>query len=161
MTVKFCKTSDGWVPDRLNSRRLRKRFNKRCGNTTFSTLNVHNLGAQREDSDFHFSYCKSLGHDVTCLTETWNAHQRHESWYCVASADNVNGKERAAGVCLMLSARFVALQMQRGTLGIRGCFIRIQGPVVNLFFVGIYLPANGSYADTIELIRQLTDLLDE
>ena len=36
---------------------------------TFATLNVRNLGREKPNSDFNFSYLKQLVHDATGLTE--------------------------------------------------------------------------------------------
>ena len=139
-----------------------KGFNKKWSKkgVTFSTLNVRSLGCKRADADFYYSYCESLGHDATCLTETWNSQRNFESWNCVTSEENNSGKDRAAGVCLLLSNRFASLQLSRGNIGTRGCWVRIQGPVCNLLIIGVYLPPQYSKTCAIGIMQGLKRVLN-
>ena len=148
--------------DKGNTTTRYKQFNKQWGNIArLSTLNVRSFGYKKEDREYYYSYCKSLNHDAFCATETWNSHRHFESWDCVASAENLSGVDKAAGVCIILSRRFASLQMNRGKLGKRGCWVRIRGPVCNLLIIGIYIPSEWTRASTIELIRMLMELLRE
>ena len=100
---------------RANRQRSHRKFNKLWGyDATFATLNVRNLGRERPDSDFNFSYLKTLAHDATGLTEMWNTHRHYESWDCVTSETNTTGRDRPSGACIMLSKRFASRQMNRG-----------------------------------------------
>ena len=115
-----------------------RKFNRFWGHTTLATLNVRSLGQLRRDSDYHYSYIKGLNHDATGLTEMWNTHTRYESWTCVTSAPC--GDDKPSGVCIILSERFASRQLNRGRIGSRGCWIRVQGPVCNLLLMCVYLP---------------------
>ena len=58
------------VVTRANGNRAHLKFNKFWEHDiSLSTLNVRSLGAERQDSDFYFSYLESLGHDATGVTE--------------------------------------------------------------------------------------------
>ena len=143
---------------RRNSRR--RNFNKTwVKEFIFSTFNIHSFGCKRADSEYNYSYCESLNHDASCITETWNTQRHFESWRCVVSKENLSGKDRPAEVCIILSKRFASLQMNRGNLGTRGCCVRIKVPVCNLLIIGIYLPSQYSRATAVELLKALKELL--
>ena len=116
-------TSRSQFIDQSRNLNRKKKYNKKWGNVGFSTLNIRSLGSKREDADFYYSYCESLGYDATCLTEMWNSQRHYESWNCVVGEENVSGADKAAGVCIILSQRFATLQMNRGNLGTRGCWV--------------------------------------
>ena len=144
------------------SRKRNKAFNKKWdGGVTFATLNVRSLGCKRADADFYYSYIKSLAHDATCLTEMWNTQRHYEAWSCVTSEENVSGSDKPAGVCIMLSNRFACAQINRGKLGTRGWWVRIQGPVCNLLIIGIYLPPQYSKTCAVGIMKSLKQLLKE
>ena len=85
------------------------------------TLNVHNLGSKRDDTDFYYSYLKSLSHDAIGDMEAWNTQRHCDSWRCVIGEPNLTGEDRNSGVFILFSQRFVSRQLQRGRLGRRGC----------------------------------------
>ena len=53
----------------------------------------------------------------------------------------------------MFSRHFSSRELNRGrrttTVGTRGCWVRIQGPVCNLLLIYIYLPPIGSKAEVV------------
>ena len=138
-----------------------RKFNRHWGHVTFATLNVRSLGRRRQDADFYYSYLQSLNHDALGLTEMWNSQHRYDSWDCVTCEPNNGGGDRPAGVCIMLSQRFVSRQLHRGRIGTRGCWVRIQGPVCNLLIICIYLPPIGSKAEVVSLMKGLRAVLSD
>ena len=143
-----------------NCNKNKKPFNKKwCGAITFSTLNVRSLGSDRADADFYYSYFESLGHDAICMTEMWNSQRHYESWRCVTSETNSSGCDRPAGVCILLSSRLACSQLDRGKLGTRGCWVRIEGPVCNLLIIGIYLPPQYSKTCAVDALKALKAFL--
>ena len=136
------------------------RFSRRWkGEITFTTYNIRSFGYKRADSEFYYSYFENLNHDALCITETWNSQRHFESWNCAVSAENLTGKDKPAGVCIILSKRFASLQMDRGSLGTRGCWVRIRGPVCNLLLIGVYLPPQRSKTNDVDIMKQLKALL--
>ena len=153
-----------WVhveEDAIRELRGHRKFNRFWGHVTLATLNVRSLGRRRQDSDFYYSYLTSLRHDALGLTEMWNSQRRYDSWTCVTSETNFSGKDRPAGVCILLSERFASRQLHRGRIGTRGCWVRIQGPVCNLLIICIYLPPLGSKAEVISIIKGLCEVLGD
>ena len=133
-----------WVHEEEHAiRELRghRKFNRFWGHVTLATLNVRSLGRRRQDSDFYYSYLQSLEHDALGLTEMWNSQRRYDSWTCVTGETNFSGKDRPAGVCILLSQRFASRQLNRGRIGTRGCWVRIQGPVRVQLAHNLHLPA--------------------
>ena len=138
-----------------------RKFNRFWGHVTLATLNVRSLGRRRQDDGFYYSHLKSLNHDVMGLTEMWNSQKRYDSWDCVTCEPNHGGGDRPAGVCIMLSKRFASRQLNRGRIGTRGCWVRIQGPVCNLLIICIYLPPIGSKTETVSLMKGLREVLND
>ena len=136
-----------------------RKFNKFWGCVTLATLNVRSLGSKRQDADFYYSYLESLSHDALGLTEMWHTQRRYDSWTCVTSEPGQGGEDRPAGVCIMLSKRFASRQLNRGRIGTRGCWVRIQGPVCNLLLICVYLPPLYSKADVVILLKGLKEVL--
>ena len=89
----------------------------------------------------------------------WNTQRHYESWECVTGETNQGGGDRPSGVCIILSKRFANRQLNRGRLGTRGCWVRIQGAVCNLLIICIYLPPLYSKADAVTLLKKLRELL--
>ena len=75
---------------------------------------------------------------------------------------NLTGEDRNSGVFILLSQRFASRQLQRGRLGRRGCYVRIQGATCNLLIICVYFPPFYSNApEAIRLLKKLKELLDE
>ena len=53
---------------------------------------------ERIDSDYYFSYLKSLAHDALGATEMWGTHRHYESWDCVTSEVDKSGGDKPSGV---------------------------------------------------------------
>ena len=68
-------------------------------------------------------------------------------------------KDKAAGVAILLSNRMEKKVMSFGTEGNRVCWVRLRGPVCNLFVIAAYLPHRGrvspSQDDTIADIQNI------
>ena len=113
-------------------------------------------------------YCRLLGYDTLGLTELHNvqAQKRFQgrTWVHSAPAGNdENGKnpDPAAGVAIMLSNRMANKVISSGHVGTRIAWVRIAGPVCNIFFVVVYIPHKGRTTKpmTKDTIQQLKELL--
>ena len=113
-------------------------------------------------------YCKSLQCDILGLTELHNlqAQERFQgrTWIHSAPAGkDEQGKstDPAAGVAIMLSNRMADKIIDQGHVGTRIAWVRIAGPVCNIFFIVVYIPHRGRkcapYAK--DTLRQLKKLL--
>ena len=101
-------------------------------------------------SNERHEYCKSLGYDIIGLTELHNNQAKPQfegkRWICSELAEEVNDKstDPAAGVVIMLSARMADKVMSEGHVGTRIAWVRIKGPVCNIFFIVVYIPHKGA-----------------
>ena len=115
-----------------------------------------------------FNYCKSLAYDVLAVTELWRTQhkfQNRRKAFVVGEAkiDKRTGKQRypkdkAAGVGIMLSPAAEQKVLTFGSTGERVCYVRLEGPICNLFIVSTYLPHRDrvcpSQDDTIKDIHE-------
>ena len=114
---------------------------------SFATWNPRSLTYER------FQYCKSLNYDVLALTELWRNQDRYQTrtkQLIVGEAKLIKkgpkkGQKRypddkAAGVAILLSSRMESKVMSFGSEGERVCWVRLRGPVYNLFIIAVYLP---------------------
>ena len=128
-----------------------------------ATWNTRSLTRER------FEYAKSLGYDALALTELWRnqgKYQTRSKQFIVStpklktSGPNKGTKrfpdDRAAGVGILLSDRMQKKVHSFGSEGERVCWVRLQGPVCNLFVVAVYLPHRGRIAPAQD--QTLTDL---
>ena len=100
-----------------------------------------------------FDYCKSLGYDVLAVTELWrtqNKFQTSDKGFIVGEAkidketeEPRFPKDKAAGVGIILSQAAQQKVLSFGSVGERVCFVRLKGPVCNLFIVATYFPHRG------------------
>ena len=103
-----------------------------------------------------FNYAKSLGYDVLALTELWRNQRKFQTGRkqfivskpkLVKTGPNKGKKrfpnDRAAGVGILLSKRMERKVHSFGTEGERIWWVRIKGPVCNLFIIAVYLPHRG------------------
>ena len=130
---------------------------------TAATWNTRSLTHER------YEYCKSLGYDILAITELWrnqSKYQKRTKEFIVSEAMYIQkgpnkGKKRfpkdsAAGVGIILSPRMQKKVHSFGSKGERICWVRLKGPVCNLFVVAVYLPHRGRVAPTQD--QTLTDL---
>ena len=66
----------------------------------------------------------------------------------------------AAGVAILMSARMADKALDQGHVGTRKAWVKLKGPVCNIYFVVAYIPHKGRtkapYAsDTIALLDEL------
>ena len=71
-----------------------------------------------------------------------------------------SGGDKPSGVYIILSKRFATRQLNRGRLGTRGCWVRIQGATCNLLIICIYLPPLYSKVNSVTLLKKLRELLE-
>ena len=114
-----------------------------------------------------YRYCESLKYDILGLTELHNTQEKElyqgRRWVCSAHAkQDEKGKssDPAAGVAIMLSSRMAEKIIGEGRVGTRIAWVRIKGPVCNIFYVVVYIPHKGRKAkpvakDTIKLLKEL------
>lgn len=105
-------------------------------------------------------YCKSLGYDVLCIGEMHNKQTKEsyqcKRWICSEADEN----DPAAGVAIMLSKRMEGKILSCDSVGARIAWVRLAGPICNIFFVLTYVPHKGKTKkpmaeDTIQRIRDL------
>ena len=122
----------------------RKWFAMIAAYLTIVTWNTRSL------SDVRFKYCAKLGYDILALTELWdNAHRYADGtvrWtYSQKEIDPkinepVFPNDPAAGVGILLSKRMIPKYREHGSPCNRICWVRLKGPVTNLFVIAVYLP---------------------
>ena len=126
-----------------------------------ATWNTRGLTYQR------FKYCQQLNYDVLALTELWRGQHKYQnkSTRFITSAPKFITKgpkkgterfpdDRAAGVGILLSARAQSKLLSFDSEGNRVCYVRLAGPICNLFVIAVYMPHRGRVApaqdDTIK-----------
>ena len=110
---------------------------------------------------------KSLKIDVLGLGELHNKHleehYKEKRWICSERSKITKQGEDpdpAAGVAILLSPRMADRILESGCVGARIAYVRLEGPVCNLFVIVPYVPHKGRkrapYAqDTIAQLRKL------
>ena len=117
-------------------------------------------------SNERHDYCKSLNQDILGLAELHNEHIKpqfaEKRWITSDAAEkDENGryKDPAAGVVILLSKRMADKVMSWGNVGARIVWVRLAGPICNLFVVVTYIPHKGrvspSADDTIGELHTL------
>ena len=114
----------------------KKKWSKKFFQAKFATWNCWSLSNER------YHYCKELNYDILGLTELHNtqanAQFKSKRWIHSAPAKvNEQGKcsDPAAGVAIMLSQRMAAKILDSGHIGARIVWVRLKGPVCNIFFI--------------------------
>ena len=115
-----------------------------------ATWNCRSLTFER------YNYCRTLGYDVLALTELWHNQskfQTKDKSFIISEPKLVKkGKrkgqvrfpeDRAAGVAIMLSKRATEKVKDFGSEGERVCYVRLKGPVTNIFVIAVYVPHRG------------------
>lgn len=132
------------------------------------TWNTRSLTRER------FDYCKNLGYDVLAITELWRNQGKYQtkskqfivSEPIVVQSGYRKGQkrfptDRAAGVGILLSTRMQKKVHSFGSQGERICWVRLQGPVCNLFVIAVYLPHRGRVAPSQDqTLQDLQSVLD-
>ena len=112
-------------------------------------------------SNERHEYCKQLQYDILGLTELHNQHtkQQFQGRKWIHSAQETGNTDPAAGVAIMLSDKIADKVIDQGHVGTRIVWVRIAGPVCNIFFITVYIPHKGrtkpTAADTISQLRKL------
>ena len=106
------------------------------------------------------------GYDILGLTELHNKQRQEQykgkRWIPSELANEQDGKcvDPAAGVAIMLSAHMTDLVMARGCIGTRIAWLRLEGPVCNMFFIVTYIPHKGRQSPSAEdTIAQVSTLM--
>ena len=131
-------------------------------NLSMATWNARSLTFER------FYYCKSLNYDILAITELWRtAHQFADGttrWTHSKAKLNKFGKpkypeDHAAGVGILLSERAQAKYLSHGSPSERITWVRLKGPVTNMFIIATYVPhrarANPAQHNTLEELQEL------
>ena len=144
----------------------KKKKDKKVWSTKFfqAQLGVWNCWSL---SNERFNYCESLKYDILGLTELHNMqakeHFMGRRWVCSAQAEldeKGHSTDPAAGVAIMLSPRMADKVIGQGHVGTRIAWVRIAGPVCNIFYVVVYVPHKGRTQkpmakDTLMQLRKL------
>ena len=120
------------------------------GRLRMATWNTRNLTFERH------KYCESLGYDVLAITELWRKqgkYQTSNTKYTTSTPKLIQkgprkgqmrfSDDKAAGVAIMLSSRAQKKLMGFGSEGERVCWVRLKGPICNMFIVAAYIPHRG------------------
>ena len=135
-------------------------------NLRLATWNTRSLTFER------FKYCEQMGYDVIALTELWRKQSKFQksdksfitSKPIILTTGPNKGKmrfpeDRAAGVGILLSKTAQQKVKAFGSQGERVCWVRMSGPVCNLFIIAVYLPHRArtmpSQDDTLQDLRQV------
>ena len=138
----------------------KKKWSRKFNQVKIGCWNPMSYSYERHD------YCKLLQYDILGLTELHNLQEQKRfqsrTWVHSAPAPKVEGKstDPAAGVAIMLSNRMADKLLDEGHVGTRIAWVRLKGPVCNLFYIVAYIPHKGRksapYAkDTIAQLRKL------
>ena len=139
----------------------RRKWSKRYENAKFAFWNPWSYSNERHE------YCKSLDNDITGLTELHNNQKKPQfqgnNWICSELADVKDGKytDPAAGVAILLSNRMARNVLSKGHVGTRIAWVRLRGPICNLFVVVVYVPHKGRQTapTASDIIQELHKLL--
>ena len=139
-----------------------KAWSTKESNLKMATWNTRSLTFER------FFYCKSLNYDVLAVTELWRtAHKFVDGttrWTHSKAKQDKSGKpiypdDKPAGVGILLSERAQAKYLNHGSPCERITWVRLKGPVVNLFIIAIYVPhrarTNPAQHNTLDELEQL------
>ena len=146
------------IPNKKN-----KGWSKKHANLKFAFWNPWSYSNERHE------YCKSLGYDVLGLGELHNMqdkqHYKGRRWVNseVAKLDETGcSTDKAAGVAILLSNRAADKVLDKDSVGTRIAYVRLKGPMCNIFFIAAYIPHKGRTSapfaeDTLQELKQLLD----
>ena len=145
--------------NKKGERKFKKQWSRKDKDAELGFWNPWSYSNERHE------YCKSLNLDILGLGELHNVQGKSQfqekRWICSQAAKEKDGKstDPAAGVAILLSQRMTNRIMSSGWVGTRIVWVRIEGPVCNLFVVVVYIPHKGrtnpSAQDTMKQIREL------
>ena len=136
-------------------------------NLSIATWNTRSLSFLR------FNSCKNLGYDVLAITELWRTAKKYTdgtvSFIHSEPKINVNTgapsfpDDVASGVGILLSERAQSKYMSHGSPCERIVWVRLKGPVTNLFIIAVYVPhrarvepcQNDTLSSLIELLKKV------
>ena len=138
----------------------KKKWSKRFNNAKIAFWNPWSYSNERHE------YCKALDYDIMGLTELHNNQHKPQfagkHWICSDLAFEEDGKstDPAAGVAILLSCRMARNILSKGHVGTRIAWVRLKGPICNIFVVVTYVSHKGRTAkptatDTIEALDKL------
>ena len=113
---------------------------------SMATWNVRSLTFER------FFYCASLNYDVLVLTELWRgAHKfvdgtikwTHSKPQLDKDGNPAFPDDSPAGVGILLSPRAQSKYLGHGSPCERICWVRLKGPVTNIFIIAVYVHQYG------------------
>lgn len=124
----------GEVPDWSNTH----------ANLSIATWNTKSLSKER------FDYFQNLGYDVLVITELWRSGHKYvendvsfthsESQLNKDTAEHIFPDDPTSGVGILLSARSKSKYMRHGSPCDRITWVRLKGPVTNIFAISVYIP---------------------
>ena len=138
-----------------------KKKNKKSWSRKFKQAKIGCWNPWSYSNERH-EYCKLLKYDILGLTELHNNQVKKQfqgrKWICSPQAQG--STDPAAGVAIMLSDRMADKVLEQGHVGPRIVWVRIAGPICNIFFITVYVPHKGrtskpTAADTLEQLRKL------
>ena len=138
------------------------KWSKRYENTNFTFWNPWSYSIKMSTAN-----CKSLNIDITGLTELHNNQKKSQfqgkNWICSELANVKDGKctDPAAGVAILLSNRMARNVLSKGHVGTRIVWVRLRGPICNLFVVVVYVSHKGRQTSPTasDIIQELNKLL--
>ena len=113
-------------------------------------------------------YAKSLCKDILGLGELHNKqleeHYQGKRWICSDRSKldkDGTDPDPAAGVAILLSPRVADRVLGQGCVGSRIVWVRIAGPVCNLFIIVVYIPHRGRTKApfTQDTLAKVTELM--
>ena len=139
----------------------KRKWSKRYENAKFAFWNPWSYSNERHE------YCRSLDNDITGLTELHNNQKKSQfqgkNWICSELANVKDGKctDPAAGVAILLSNRMARNVLSKGHVGTRIAWVRLRGPICNLFVVVVYVSHKGRQTSPTasDIIQELNKLL--
>ena len=145
---------------KMRPRKKRRSWSRKHAQIKIDCWNPMSYSYERHD------YCRLLQYDILGLTELHNLQEQkrfqNRTWVHSAPAPKKEGKstDPAAGVAIMLSNRMADKLLDEGHVGTRIAWVRLKGPVCNIFFIVVYVPHKGRtsapYAeDTILQLKKL------
>ena len=144
----------------MKTKRNKKKWSKRFNNVKIDFWNPWSYSNERHE------FCKTLDSDILGLSELHNNQTKPQfqvrRWICSEEAAEVDGKstDPETGVAILLSARMARCVLNKGQVGTRIAWVRLEGPICNLFVVVVYIPHKGrnvspTAEDVIEQIGKL------
>ena len=143
-----------------NKNKKKSQWSKRFFQTLIGVWNCWSLSNERYD------YWKELQYDILALTELHDAQAKTQyqgrRWVSSApSTEDEEGKNSnpAADVAILLSEKMEDKIIDSGHVDTRIAWVRIAGPVCNIYFIVTYVPHKGrtkpSAKDTIKQLKEL------